>query len=147
MKKLVFAAMLALAPAAGWAKGVMHNIAVHVNSGDAKVMNMALNNVENVAAYYAEQGDEVTIEVVAYGPGLNMLIAGKSPVSDRIKTMSLANEKLTFAACGNTHRKMSKKAGKKYRTDGRGHNGHFRRRAPGSTARAGLCLRAPVSAL
>ncbi|WP_420568062.1 hypothetical protein [Thalassovita sp.] len=112
MKKLVFAAMLALAPAAGWAKGVMHNIAVHVNSGDAKVMNMALNNVENVAAYYAEQGDEVTIEVVAYGPGLNMLIAGKSPVSDRIKTMSLANEKLTFAACGNTHRKMSKKAGK-----------------------------------
>ena len=112
MKKLVFAALLACAPAAGWAKGLTHNIAVHVNSSDAKVMNMALNNVENVAAYYAEQGDEVTIEVVAYGPGLTMLIPGKSPVADRIKTMSLANEKLTFAACGNTHRKMSKKAGK-----------------------------------
>jgi intracellular sulfur oxidation DsrE/DsrF family protein len=112
MKKLVFAAMLACAPVAAMAKEAMHNIAVHVNSSDAKVMNMALNNVENVAAYYSEKGESVTIEVVAYGPGLTMLIPGKSPVSDRIKTMSLANEKLTFAACGNTHRKMSKKAGK-----------------------------------
>lgn len=112
MKKLVFAAMLACAPVAAMAKDVMHNIAVHVNSSDAKVMNMALNNVENVAAYYSEKGESVTIEVVAYGPGLTMLIPGKSPVSDRIKTMSLANDKLTFAACGNTHRKMSKKAGK-----------------------------------
>jgi intracellular sulfur oxidation DsrE/DsrF family protein len=74
-------------------------------------MNMALNNAQNVANYYAAQGDEVVIEMVAYGPGLNMLIPGKSPVEDRISTMSLALDNLTFSACGNTHRKMSEKAG------------------------------------
>ena len=73
---------------------------------------MALNNVANVTSYYQSQGDSVVIEVVAYGPGLNMLIPGKSPVQDRISAMSLENESLTFAACGNTLRKMSEKAGK-----------------------------------
>ncbi|MCC2110691.1 MAG: DsrE family protein, partial [Hyphomicrobiales bacterium] len=52
------------------------------------------------------------IEIVAYGPGLNMLRADASPVKDRISVMSLENPDLTFAACGNTHRKMSEKAGK-----------------------------------
>jgi intracellular sulfur oxidation DsrE/DsrF family protein len=112
MKKVMFAAMLAVAPMAAWAEGMMHKIAVHVNSGDPKVMNMALNNVQNVEKYYSSKGDEVMIEVVAYGPGLNMLIPGKSPVSERISAMSLEIEGLSFAACGNTHRKMSAKAGK-----------------------------------
>lgn len=50
--------------------------------------------------------------MVAYGPGLNMYVPGKSPVEDRISTMSLEIDGLTFAACGNTQRKMSAKAGK-----------------------------------
>jgi intracellular sulfur oxidation DsrE/DsrF family protein len=75
-------------------------------------MNMALNNVQNVAKYYESVGDTVMIEVVAYGPGLNMYVPGKSPVADRISTMSLEIDNLSFAACGNTHRNMSKKAGK-----------------------------------
>ena len=41
-----------------------------------------------------------------------MFISGKSPVEQRISTMSLEMENLSFAACGNTHRKMSEKAGK-----------------------------------
>ncbi|HHS89089.1 MAG TPA: hypothetical protein ENJ26_01825, partial [Rhodobacteraceae bacterium] len=53
----------------------------------------------------------VVIELVAYGPGLNMFIPGKSPVEDRIETLSLELENLSFSACGNTHRKMSAKAG------------------------------------
>ncbi|WP_319826364.1 DsrE family protein [Thalassovita sp.] len=112
MKKLVMAAAIACAPLAVWAEGVMHKVAVHVNSNDMHVVNMALNNVENVAAFYKSQGDDVTIEVVAYGPGLQILLPGKSPVEERIKTMSLAHEHLEFAACGNTLRKMSEKAGK-----------------------------------
>lgn len=90
----------------------MHKVAVHVNENDPQVMNMALNNVQNLVRYYESQGDEVTVEVVAYGPGLNMYVPGKSPVSDRIETMSLEIDNLSFAACGNTHRKMSEKAGK-----------------------------------
>lgn len=112
MKKLILAAALACAPLAAWAGDMVHKVAVHVDSNDPQVMNMALNNVENVNAYYAEKGEEVTVELVAYGPGLQMLVPGKSPVADRIKTMHLAMDNLTFAACGNTLRKMSQKAGK-----------------------------------
>ena len=68
---------------------------------------------QNVANYYASKGDEAVIEMVAYGPGLNMFIPGKSPVEQRISTMSLEMDNISFSACGNTHRKMSEKAGKK----------------------------------
>jgi len=87
------------------------HIAFHVDENDPAVMNMALNNAQNVQNYYAAQGDEAVIEIVAYGPGLNMFVAGKSPVADRISTMSLEIDDITFSACGNTHRKMSQKAG------------------------------------
>src|SRR6056300_1704069 len=110
MKYLVTAAALFAATTA-FAEGQKHYVAIHVDENDPQVMNMALNNAQNVANYYAAQGDEVVIEMVAYGPGLNMLIPGKSPVEDRISTMSLALDNLTFSACGNTHRKMSEKAG------------------------------------
>ena len=79
---------------------------------DPKVMNMALNNVQNVSNYYAGKGEKVIIELVAYGPGVNMFVKGKSPVEDRILVMSMSVDGLAFSACGNTHRKMSEKAGK-----------------------------------
>ncbi|HFQ15229.1 MAG TPA: hypothetical protein ENK41_02635 [Rhodobacteraceae bacterium] len=93
------------------AQGVTHYVAIHVDENDPQVMNMALNNAQNVIAYYESQGDKVVIEMVAYGPGLNMLVEGKSPVADRIAAMSLQFENLSFAACGNTMRKMEAKTG------------------------------------
>ena len=100
------------AASAAFAEGKMHHVAIHVDESDPKVMNMALNNVTNVTKYYESKGDEVTVELVAYGPGLNMFVAGKSPVEDRISAMSLEMENLSFAAFGNTLKKMSEKAGK-----------------------------------
>ncbi len=93
------------------AEGVKHFVAIHVDQNDPQVMNMALNNAANVTKYYESIGDTVEIELVAYGPGLNMFVEGKSPVADRISVMSLELENLSFSACGNTHRKMSAKAG------------------------------------
>ncbi|WP_146344634.1 DsrE family protein [Phaeobacter marinintestinus] len=112
LKQSLMAAMLATMPLCAVAEGAMHHVAIHVDENDPKVMNMALNNAANVEKYYTSQGDSVMIELVAYGPGLNMFIPGKSPVEDRISTMSLEMENLSFSACGNTHRKMSEKAGK-----------------------------------
>jgi intracellular sulfur oxidation DsrE/DsrF family protein len=113
MKRIITQAMLALTLATGAvAEGMTHHVAIHVDENDAKVMNMALNNAANVSKYYASQGDDVVIEMVAYGPGLIMLIPDKSPVGDRIAAMSLEIDNLSFAACGNTHRKMSEKSGK-----------------------------------
>lgn len=112
LKQTLMAAVLATMPLCAVAEGVMHHVAIHVDENDPKVMNMALNNAANVEKYYTSIGDTVMIELVAYGPGLNMFIPGKSPVEDRISTMSLEIENLSFSACGNTHRKMSEKAGK-----------------------------------
>ena len=113
MKTVAAAIALGLCVAgSAWAEGKTHYLAIQVNQNDPKVMNMALNNAQNVASYYASQGDDVVIEVVAYGPGLNMYVPGKSPVEARISAMSLEMDNLSFAACGNTHRKMSEKAGK-----------------------------------
>ncbi|MCC1491752.1 DsrE family protein [Cognatishimia sp. F0-27] len=112
LKSSLTAAALSVAFASAvLAEGVTHHVAVHVNDGDPKVMNMALNNVQNLTRYYESQGDSVVVELVAYGPGLNMLLDGRSPVADRISVMSLEMDNLSFAACGNTHRKMSEKAG------------------------------------
>ena len=72
---------------------------------------MALNNAQNIEKHYRDRGEEVHIEVVAYGPGLHMLRADTSPVRDRIEEMSLAQDHLSFAARGNTHARMSEQAG------------------------------------
>ena len=110
----VSAALLALAVAApaALAQGKAHHIVFQIDQNDPHVMNLALNNAENAAAYFKSQGDTVAIEVVAFGPGLNMYIAGKSPVADRIATMSLALDDIKFDACHNTMMKMEKQTGK-----------------------------------
>ena len=110
--KYSLAAALALAAVTpGFAEGVNHRVAFHVDENNPALMNLTLNNVANVSAYYQSIGDTVEIEVVAYGPGLHMLREDTSPVADRIAAMSLEIDSLTFAACGNTHRKMEQQSG------------------------------------
>ena len=86
-------------------------IVVQVNEDDAKHMNLALNNVQNILAYYKEKGEEVKIEVVAFGPGLHMLRQDTSPVKDRITMVSTANPQVQFSACANTLNNMTKQEG------------------------------------
>jgi len=86
-------------------------VAIHVDENDPMRMNMALNNAANIYKYYDEQGEAVEVRLVANGPGLHMLRDDTSPVKERIAAMSLEHESLSFAACGNTHRAMSSKAG------------------------------------
>jgi len=111
-RNLLLAAAVVLAPLSALAEGKTHYLAIHVDESDRQKLNMALNNAQNVQNHYKAEGDEVVIEVVAYGPGLQMFIEGESPVADRIKTMALASDDITFAACGNTLRNMSEKQGK-----------------------------------
>ncbi|MBE0413359.1 MAG: DsrE family protein [Yoonia sp.] len=79
-----------------------HKVAIHVDEESIQTMNMALNNAQNIAAYYEEQGEQVIIEIVTYGPGLHMLRADTSPVAQRISAMALEMENISFAACQNT---------------------------------------------
>lgn len=86
-------------------------VAIQVDENDPQVMNLALNNASNIAAHYAELGQEVAIEIVTYGPGLHMLRADTSPVKDRIEQMAMAGAPITFAACNNTLKGMTAKEG------------------------------------
>ncbi|MBT4219858.1 MAG: hypothetical protein HOL37_00185 [Rhodospirillaceae bacterium] len=90
----------------------VHKIVIHVDDNDKAKMNIALNNAANVDAYYKEKGEEVLIDIVAYGPGLNMLIKGKSPVEKRVTSFEQNFDNIAFKACGNTMKKMKKKSKK-----------------------------------
>jgi intracellular sulfur oxidation DsrE/DsrF family protein len=106
------AVLLLFAGALAHAGEAMHKLAIQVDENDPAVMNLALNNAQNVKQYYTAKGETVAIEIVAYGPGLNMYVAEASPVKERISAMALESPEITFAACENTHRGMVKKAGK-----------------------------------
>ena len=80
-----------------------HNMVIQLSEDNEKVANLALNNAVNVQK---EVGmDNINIEVVAYGPGLKMMLKD-SPVAGRIKDLALQN--VSFAACGNTIKKWEK---------------------------------------
>ena len=65
------------------AETVRHRVAIHVDQNDPAVMNLALNNAVNVVQHYSPAGEEVEVEIVAYGPGLHMLRDDTSPVKAR----------------------------------------------------------------
>lgn len=100
-------------PAGLAADGEVRKVAFHVNDNDKRRMNITLNNAENVYNHYKAKGEKVQIRIVAYNAGLHMLREDTSPVKERIARMALMREGLSFAACGNTHKKMTKKEGKK----------------------------------
>jgi uncharacterized protein len=87
-------------------------VVLHVNQNDAAIMNLALNNAQNVASHYKASGQPVTIEVVAYGPGLHMLRSDTSPIKPRLASFSLEQPEIRFSACENTQNNMSKAEGK-----------------------------------
>lgn len=94
------------------AAGQAAKVVLHVNQNDAAVMNLALNNAQNVASHYKTANQPVTIEIVAYGPGLHMLRADTSPIKPRLASFALEQPEIRFSACENTQNNMSKAEGK-----------------------------------
>jgi len=95
------------------ADGKSHRVAFRVDQNDPEVMNQTLNNVTNVIEYYRSRNEDVDIDVVTYGPGLNMLRADTSPVQDRIKRLKdmVFPGKIEFSACNVTKTAMEKREG------------------------------------
>jgi intracellular sulfur oxidation DsrE/DsrF family protein len=90
------------------ANNKLHRLILQVNTNDPAMMNLALNNATNVAQYYKDLGEKVTIEVVTFGPGLHMLRDDTSPVKARIKAIKESTPAISFKACGNTQENMHK---------------------------------------
>ena len=110
---LAAAAVIGLAPAARAADKKDHRVAFQVDQNDPAVMNLTLNNASNLMEYYHEKGEQVQIEIVAYGPGLNMFREDTSPVKDRLKRIKDGSfpSKVSYSACGNTKKGMEKREG------------------------------------
>lgn len=97
----------ASAAAPGVAKKA-HRLILQVNANEPAVMNLALNNAANAEQHYNSIGEHVQIEIVTFGPGLNMLRDDTSPVKERIKSLAQTSPSISFAACGNTRASMSR---------------------------------------
>jgi hypothetical protein len=95
------------------AEGARHHIVIQVDQNDKAIMDLALNNARNVIESYRDQHEDADVEIVAYGPGLNMLRDDVSPVKDRIKQLREVSfpSNLTFSACNNTKQAMEKHEG------------------------------------
>lgn len=79
------------------AAGSRTRVVIQVSDDDAKKWNLALSNVKNLQQ--ALGAGNVDIEVVAYGPGINML-KFESVVADRIDETLKAG--VSVVACENT---------------------------------------------
>ena len=114
LRRLAAAAAVSLAlTASAFAADKPHHVAIQVDQNDPQVMNLALNNATNIIEYYRGKNEDVDIDIVTYGPGLNMLRSDTSPVQDRIKRLrDLAfPSKIQFSACNNTKQGMEKAEG------------------------------------
>ena len=85
---------------------VAHKVVIQVSTDDERTQKIALNNAVNIQKSLGV--GEVKIEIVAYGPGLGiMTMAGKQ--SQRVADLALQD--ITFSACNNTIKKITKKKG------------------------------------
>ena len=89
-----------------------HRVVIQVSENDPRIMNLALNNAENLRGFYEQAGEAVQIEIVAYGPGLNMVRSDTSPVRDRLAALAGRSQAITVSGCGNTLNTQSKNEGK-----------------------------------
>ncbi|MEP7067648.1 MAG: DsrE family protein [Usitatibacter sp.] len=102
MKTKLMAAFLALCLAGGCATldrpaGAKNRVVIQVSDNDPGKWNLALNNAKNLQADLGAAN--VEIEIVAYGPGLNMVKSG-SAVASRIDESVLGG--MNIVACENT---------------------------------------------
>lgn len=69
---------------------------------------LVLNVASNLIKHYGQ--DKVDIEIVAFGPGLRLLMAGNS---NKNRVSGLSGAGVQFSACKNTIKAFSKKLGHK----------------------------------
>lgn len=83
---------------AGQSKSARHKVIFQVSDGDPKKWGLTLNNARNVQAELGAAN--VDIEIVAYGPGIDMLKAD-SEIANRVEGDALSKG-IKVVACENT---------------------------------------------
>lgn len=94
---------------AGESAFVEHRLALQISDATPAKQTLLLNVAFNVLKSYGP--DKVAIEIVAFGPGLDLLHEG-NPNAARIR--SLASQGVVFDACMNTLETIERNTGKPY---------------------------------
>ena len=81
-------------------------VVMQVDGDNTATWNLALNNAQNLLNYFGQE--KLRIVIVAFGPGLKMLLKD-SVVAKRIASQN--SEGVEFDACHNTMEAMAKKSG------------------------------------
>lgn len=76
---------------------VKHHVIVQLTSNDSLVWTGALNNIKHLKERW---GDSVQVELVAHGPGIDMLVAAKTTELEKIAGLKQIG--VIFLACENT---------------------------------------------
>jgi uncharacterized protein len=114
-RRLAIVALISMAAISGSraADDKTHRVAIQIDQNDPQIMNLTLSNVINLIEYYRDKNEDVEVDIVAYGPGLQMLRADTSPVQDRVKHLkdTVFPGKIQFSVCNNTKQAMEKAEG------------------------------------
>jgi intracellular sulfur oxidation DsrE/DsrF family protein len=86
---------------------IKHQVVIQLSSNDTLVWKGLMNNIKNLKNAW---GDTVAIEVVVHGPGIELLMSGKTTQLDKIG--HFRSKGVVFLACENTlaERKISKES-------------------------------------
>lgn len=80
----------------------IHQVVMQLSSNDTLVWKGLMNNLRNLKAGW---GDSVQIEVVAHGPGVEMLMAAKTTQLEKIRQFKSMG--IQFVVCENTLRERN----------------------------------------
>lgn len=83
-----------------------HHYVLQVSEANPARWNLAMNNAVNLRKHYGP--DKVDVVIVAYGPGLKMLLKN-AKTAKRVQSLAMAG--VQFDACHNTMKAMARKTG------------------------------------
>lgn len=78
------------------------SVVVHMNFADTEAQGRGLDNITNSLKAV---GPAATVEVVCHGPGIDLVVSGKSKHAEKVQ--ELIDQQVRFVACANTMRKKS----------------------------------------
>ena len=88
-----------------------HKLVLQADTDDVGTLNIVLGNAMNAKKYYDAHGEKLTVEIVAYGPGITMLRSDTSPVKEHLQQAQAAIPGLALSMCGNAKANAEKREG------------------------------------
>ncbi|VAW50462.1 hypothetical protein MNBD_GAMMA06-1585 [hydrothermal vent metagenome] len=86
-------------------------IVLHIDSSDVRIVNAALNEVEQLLATYHKANRPIELDIVTNKSGINILREDVSPYISRIKKLIDNNDEVAVYACNRSIAKALKKEG------------------------------------